>query len=750
MDPPLGAAEVVAVTDDTEGAGSDEDARAEESSAKTESVSDKMSMSSMSSEDRSKKLEDMVLEVLSKMMPTRPEIIRAVRAGRATFCCGRALRSSRGRTAGFHASFQTGKIDEFWSHSWHGSRWSKIVTLTYLHNGLIAPLIATVCATIAASLFVAGVLPMAFFEEAPALPWISQYPLVSYWAKATGFAVYCLVLLLWQRGKRIFLDTLCIKQDDRMWKALALLSMPALLKSSDSLLVLWDPTYTRRLWCCFEIAAFLHSRPAGQKPQIRVRPTLLGVGFISILVALASLLLTLAFVPAGRQANPQTNHQFSETCDRRILTICITKWFGSIDLFQDLMRSEVLACLTEQLATNILTYREFVVMSLPVFWHHLDTASEPLDWYLRPTDGHTACLHRELKALAREVLRGIGWSFAALPILFLVTSRLSCLLRRRIGQSNAAKICWDVLMICGILLVVITLFVAFLVLEQLCTLELPGLVGFDAILFSCAFLLFRYLPVPMRLKAQAVRKYEAWQLKLLFLLAFSSLYDGHGTDVAPSPEEMGAALDAAQEAEKGTPDAAAAIPDPRAVRADAEVVARLVVKDWLRSGLAAAAPPEAAPAPVPEPKAQEPKAAEPPAGPTQRMLQEQWLSEWPCGPKDLQMALVPASVLCSGIDSSLAEGQLAPTRLWLDASSDELYLQPLLPSGPASKLKSTSVTSITCTQNSAYDDDASLEVEINGDGGKNSLKFFSDGEGIEMLMAALTRDTRIMPGQLMD
>jgi len=215
-------------------------------------------------------------------------------------------------------------------------------------------------------------------------------------------------------------------------------------------------------------------------------------------------------------------------------------------------------------------------------------------------------------------------------------------------------------------------------------------------------------------------------------------------------KRLEAALDAAQEAEKGTPDAAAAFPDPRAVRADAEVVARLVVKDWLRSGLAAAAPPEAAPAPVPEPKAQEPKAAEPPAGPTQRMLQEQWLSEWPCGPKDLQMALVPASVLCSGIDSSLAEGQLAPTRLWLDASSDELYLQPLLPSGPASKLKSTSVTSITCTQNSAYDDDASLEVEINGDGGKNSLKFFSDGEGIEMLMAALTRDTRIMPGQLMD
>ncbi|CAE7578246.1 unnamed protein product, partial [Symbiodinium microadriaticum] len=229
-------------------------------------------------------------------------------------------------------------------------------------------------------------------------------------------------------------------------------------------------------------------------------------------------------------------------------------------------------------------------------------------------------------------------------------------------------------------------------------------------------------------------------------------------DKDAATKRLEAALDAAQQAskaEKGTPDAAAAaVPDPRAVRADAEAVARLVVKDWLRTGSVAAAPPEVAPDPVPEPQAQEPKAAEPkaaepPAGPTQ-MLQEQWLSEWPCGPKDLQMALVPASVLCSGVDNSLAEGQLAPTRLWLDAGSDELYLQPLLPSGPASKLKSTSVASITCTQDSAYDDDASLEVEIDGGGGKKNLKFFSDGEGIEMLLAALTRDTRVMPGQLMD
>ncbi|CAE7907224.1 unnamed protein product [Symbiodinium necroappetens] len=432
---------------------------------------------------------------------------------------------------------------------------------------------------IAASLFAAGVLPMEFVEWTDN-PDIMQYPLVSYWATATGFIVYCFILLFWQRGHRIFLDTLCVKQDDTTWKALALLSMPALLKSSDSLLVLWDPTYTRRLWCCFEIAAFLHSRPIGQKASVRVRPTLLGVGFISILMALAIVLLVLVFVPGdpdkGRTGNQAvmwplmagcsfvafyfsvmqlrkffrsvemiqselqdfrfdncschccaTNHQFSQTCDRRILTICISKWFGSIDRFEDLMRSEVLACLTEQLATNILTYREFVVMSVPVLWHFLDTASEPLDWYLRSGHTHKPVLRQEMRSFAREVCRGLGWAFGALPILFLVISRLACLLRRRIGRSYGAKMCWDLLIICSILLVAIALFVAFLVLEQVCGISLLGILVFDAILFTCTFLLFRCLPDPMRLKAQAVDQRDA-----------------HGTDTSPSLEEMEVAASA--------------------------------------------------------------------------------------------------------------------------------------------------------------------------------------------------------------
>ncbi|CAE7346351.1 unnamed protein product, partial [Symbiodinium microadriaticum] len=157
-----------------------------------------------------------------------------------------------------------------------------------------------------------------------------------------------------------------------------------------------------------------------------------------------------------------------------------------------------------RLATNILTYREFVVMSLPVLWHFLDTASEPLDWYFRPKGPYKPVLRHEIQVFAMEVFRGLGWAFGALPTLFLVTSRLACLLRRRVGRSYGAKTCWDLLIICSILLVAIALFVAFLVLEQVCGISLLGILVFDAILFTCTFLLFRCLPDPMRLKAQAV------------------------------------------------------------------------------------------------------------------------------------------------------------------------------------------------------------------------------------------------------
>ena len=231
-----------------------------------------------------------------------------------------------------------------------------------------------------------------------------------------------------------------------------------------------NPSYTRRLWCCFEIAAFLRTRESGQKAHVIVRPTLLGPGFISIPVALSCMVLGMGFVPTGEKNNDHAvmwpamaaiaavvfywsvakmreffrsvetlHHELKQfqcedclcyccsighatvdgqtlLCDRRILLSCITRWFGSVQAFDSVVRSEVLTCLTEQLASQVFTYKEFVVMAVPVLWLHMDDASTPLDWILRPADGHTVWVDYEMKISARAILRGVGGTFGNVPL----------------------------------------------------------------------------------------------------------------------------------------------------------------------------------------------------------------------------------------------------------------------------------------------------------------------------------------------
>ena len=46
----------------------------------------------------------------------------------------------------------------------------------------------------------------------------------------------------------MFLDRICINQVDQAMKAEGVLNMGAILKHSDSMLVLWDTTFASRLW----------------------------------------------------------------------------------------------------------------------------------------------------------------------------------------------------------------------------------------------------------------------------------------------------------------------------------------------------------------------------------------------------------------------------------------------------------------------------------------------------------------------
>eukprot|EP00913_Durusdinium_trenchii_P031435 g29430.t1 len=68
-------------------------------------------------------------------------------------------------------------------------------------------------------------------------------------------------------------------------------------KCSNSLLVLWDPSYTRRLWCIFELAAFLHTRPTGKKFKLLVRPLILGPCSVLLTLTMVVVVIAIGWVP---------------------------------------------------------------------------------------------------------------------------------------------------------------------------------------------------------------------------------------------------------------------------------------------------------------------------------------------------------------------------------------------------------------------------------------------------------------------
>ena len=93
-----------------------------------------------------------VAEKLSKMDVINPEVLRVTAAYRAFESCARALRV--GVDADLYCkSERSVKISTFWSHSWHGGHWSKIVTLMSFYSGAAAVILGSLVAVLMMFLF---------------------------------------------------------------------------------------------------------------------------------------------------------------------------------------------------------------------------------------------------------------------------------------------------------------------------------------------------------------------------------------------------------------------------------------------------------------------------------------------------------------------------------------------------------------------------------------------------------------------
>ena len=181
------------------------------------------------SEDRAVQLVRLYIAFVNEMKATRPEILRGVRVWQLLRCLPWAW--LRGQLDDLHLlSQETANLDQFWSHSWQGAGWAKLTNILYLHSCLPASIAGTLSAGVAFGLVSAGLLGA-----------------LQTWCMLFAFVAFCITLLLWRPRKLVFLDIACIHQTDEERKGEAILSMGAFLKQSNSMLILWDPTWVTRL-----------------------------------------------------------------------------------------------------------------------------------------------------------------------------------------------------------------------------------------------------------------------------------------------------------------------------------------------------------------------------------------------------------------------------------------------------------------------------------------------------------------------
>ena len=151
-----------------------------------------------------------VAKSIAGMEVTNPEILRVTRAFSAFQNLAVALRVECDGDF-YYKSWKSEKISTFWSHSWHGGQWKKILTLLTFYNGPAAMFFAFVIATFMMILFAS--------RDLPSLDrglWDVKF---SVWCLPCGFVVATMIMLLWRSQTKVFLEpqTLDISQVARFF-----------------------------------------------------------------------------------------------------------------------------------------------------------------------------------------------------------------------------------------------------------------------------------------------------------------------------------------------------------------------------------------------------------------------------------------------------------------------------------------------------------------------------------------------------
>ena len=367
-----------------------------------------------------------VAKLVADMSILNPEVLRVTPVYKTFQRCSEAFRPHH-RKRLYHKSRRSEEVTRFWSHSWHGSHWQKVLTLLVLYNGLASILLGTVAAFVMMWLFALGFLP-GYNRLEGGMVW-------STWSLATGLVVSCASFVMWKPQEDVFFDRLCISEDP-MLKAEAILSLAGILNQSKNMLVLWDPSWSDRLWCLFELAAFLKCKKDDRGQMLMIRPTFVGPCSIAAFLTVSAAMLGMTTLPMPPGLIPgtmlfelvpvsgllvlgtvtgfsaimafrgyfhslkvlkkkltstsfdgvrsfccQMNHVDAAgcpiVCDRDMVKQCVTIWFGSTEAFEELIRSDVSEIIAAELRQNVFTRGWVLQVSAPVLWGFMDlSASE--------------------------------------------------------------------------------------------------------------------------------------------------------------------------------------------------------------------------------------------------------------------------------------------------------------------------------------------------------------------------------------
>ena len=189
-----------------------------------------------------------VTQVMAGMELTDRTLMRSARTHASIWTLAASLGKFGGQTD-LSQSFVVAEIDQFWSHSWHGSQFNKLLLVLAMKNGLAAVVAGTLAGLVAMIFFIFGYLPAA---PRPVLLGDDHGTSLSLWSTAAASAAALLTLAFWRRSENVFLDCLCVDQKHPSRKAAAIANIGAFLRHSRKILVMWDHTFCGRLWCMFE------------------------------------------------------------------------------------------------------------------------------------------------------------------------------------------------------------------------------------------------------------------------------------------------------------------------------------------------------------------------------------------------------------------------------------------------------------------------------------------------------------------